>query len=287
METGSKDRREEAAAELLLLARKLEDMQEGPMTQEAEDRIFAKIEASLDEELAPQAARPSRVRTGLSALGAYMPRPLIQRRADALAMMVEDVRAGRSVAARGELGAMLAAVGALQPLPAIEPNPSFVDWLEMRLTSAHAEAPTASRLAERIAALNSTLRNWRLQAGLASAAASVIALAIFALQGGQTPMAPGSTPIGPTAAPPTVQDDLPPAAEPSLSVAQSGPLTVLPSTPKTKGGDSISGGGGNNSSVTDPEKTESGDGVFSPAGMPEDGPKRIVQRALDGLVPKE
>lgn len=283
METGSKDRREEAAAELLLLARKLEDMQEGPMTQEAEDRIFAKIEASLDEELAPQAARPSRIRTGLSALGAYMPRPLIQRRADALAMMVEDVRARRSVAARGELGAMLAAVGALQPLPTIEPNPSFVDWLEVRLASAHAEVPTASRLAERIAALNSTLRNWRLQAGLASAAASVIAVAIFALQGGQAPVTRDPSPVGPIAAPPTLPITGTPETQPSSAVAQSpaaprGPLT-------SPGGGSSTGGDGGGSGAFSPSETQSNEGVFGTAGASEDEPKQIIRRALDGLVP--
>lgn len=281
METGSKDRREEAAAELLLLARKLEDMQEGPMTQEAEDRIFAKIEASLDEELAPQAARPSRIRTGLSALGAYMPRPLIQRRADALAMMVEDVRARRSVAARGELGAMLAAVGALQPLPAIEPNPSFVDWLEMRLTSAHAEAPTASRLAERIAALNSTLRNWRLQAGLASAAASVIALAIFALQGGQSPVT--REPLPPVAAPPTLSGDVP-RVEPPPRVAQTSTVSRAPIVPAGRTTPPLNEGP---TTVTNPPETQPNETVFSSAGMSETGPRPIIERALSGLVPSE
>lgn len=285
METGSKDRREEAAEELLLLARKLEDMQEGPMlTQEAEDRIFSRIEASLDDELAPQAAaRPSRIRTGLSALGAYMPRPLIQRRADAMAMMIEDVRAGRAVSARGELGAMLSAVGALQPLPAIEPNPSFVDWLEVRLTSAHADGPSTSKIAERIAALNSTFRNWRLQAGLASAAASVIALAIFALQGGQTPVAPGTAPIGPVAAPPTLPITGTPETQTSSAVAQSpaaprGPLT-------SPGGGSSTGGDGGGSGAFSPSETQSNEGVFGTAGASEDEPKQIIRRALDGLVP--
>lgn len=210
------------AEDLLKIAHGLEQLAVPPCTPEVEDRILVKIESALSEEgPAPLPARPSRLRLGLSGLAAQLPRVLIQRRADAFAMMLEDAQARRPVSARGEMAAMLRAAGALRPLPAVGPSPSFVDWLEVRLASPGIEMPPR-RLPNPIPRIEAALRSGRLQAALAAAAAVLTGIAVLNLQATREGTEPIASPRGGTLAPgPPVPGEA--VAAPAETAAVGGP----------------------------------------------------------------
>lgn len=245
------------AEDLLKIAHGLEQLAAPPCTPEVEDRILVKIESVLSEEgPAPLPARPSRLRLGLSGLADQLPRVLIQRRADAFAMMLEDAQAGRPVSARGEMAAMLRAAGALRPLPAVGPSPSFVDWLEVRLASPGIEmAPR--RLPNPIPKIEAALRSGRLQAALAAAAAILTGIAVLNLQATREATEPVAAPRGTAVAPrsPALGEatgaaaealqtaTLAPAGLARQVTAGGGPVTS-PNTGLPRGGTGTGGSGG-------------------------------------------
>ena len=153
------------------------------LSEEAADRIFARIEERIPEIAGTKASWLSTTKLRLAA---FAPRPLIQRQSDKLESLISDSRSGRKVQARGAMADLLTAAMSLQPAPAIEPSPSFVDWLEVRLMSpANQIEPAKSRFT-----LREAMHSTRFQTSLAGACAAMVALAFFNLGGDSAVRAP-------------------------------------------------------------------------------------------------
>lgn len=235
---------------------------EESLTEEAADRIFARIQQRIPE----ATARPSWVSAAKLRLAAFAPRPLIQRQADALDALISDARSGRKVQAKGPMADLLTAAMSLQPAPAIEPSPSFVDWLEVRLMS-----PTAQTAASKTRwSLGDALRSSRFQTGLAGACAAMVALAVFNLSGDDVVRRPTQPDRVPAVAQVTPED----AESGSLSSpAPLVPTVAAPSpsqggvrrssggvTPPAGGGGGNNTGSGNDGGGNDGGGTNPGDG---------------------------
>lgn len=153
------------------------------LSEAAADRIFARIEERIPELAATKASWLSTTKLRLAA---FAPRPLIQRQSDRLESLISDSRSGRKVQARGAMADLLTAAMSLQPVPAIEPSPSFVDWLGVRLMSpANQIEPAKSRFS-----LREAMHSTRFQTSLAGACAAMVALAFFNLGGDSAVRAP-------------------------------------------------------------------------------------------------
>lgn len=171
--------------ELAAVAQGLKSLATASLTQESEDRIFARVQQKMPE------LASSQQRVGLSwgrRIAAFMPGGPIQRKADALARMIDRAAAGETglfIGAGGRMGRLLHAAMSLGPLPAVEPSPSFVDWLEVRLaSSSNALQPARrNRAAALLGSINLGLHDTRFQGALAGAAAILVAIGAFSLNG--------------------------------------------------------------------------------------------------------
>lgn len=230
--------------ELQTVAAALEELApaaiEESLSEEVADRIFARIQERIPE----ATAKPSWTATAKLRIAAFAPRPLIQRQADALEALISDARSGRKVQAKGPMADLLTAAMSLQPVPAIEPSPSFVDWLEVRLMSPATEAaPAKTRWS-----LGEAMRSGRFQTSLAGACAAMVALAVFNLGGDDVVRTPTKPERAPAVAQVTPED-----AE-SGSLSSPAPLVPTVAAPSPSqgsrrfggGNNPPSGGGGNN-----------------------------------------
>lgn len=275
----------EVAPDLAVIAERLSVLAEAPqeLTDDVADRIFSKIEQAMPE-LRP--VRRSRLAAARASVVAALPRPMIQRRADELAAAIESVQSGRSVHATGELAAMLTAVGALQPVPAIEPSPSFVDWLAVRLMSpANQIEPAKEKISEKLAA---PFRSGRFQAGLAGAAAVIAAVAAFNLGGTDLTQRPQTGGGSSVASPAPVGQ-----ADDGAAVGQApAPIALVPTNPAGNSSTSKQGSSGSTSNNNGSNNGNQGgggpDGVVEP-GDPEvemaasNVGKTVLDQALDNL----
>ena len=174
---------------LLSLAHELRSLDTPDLSPEAEDRIFAMIQQKLPEPV----ATPSKSASILAGIGASLPRPLIQKKADRFAAALDDVLAGKTSRQRSDSN-LIAAAMALAPLPQIAPSASFVDWLEVRLMSPTMRADVSS-----ISSSPKALRGARVGAGFAAAAAAVAVVVGFNLQSAtETPSIGKFAPIDPS-----------------------------------------------------------------------------------------
>lgn len=280
LESGERepDRSAVDAEGLLSLAHELRSLDTPDLSPEAEDRIFAMIQQKIPEPV----ATPSKSGSILAGIGASLPRPLIQKKADRFAAALDDVLAGKASRQTSDSN-LIAAAMALAPLPAIAPSASFVDWLEVRLMSPAMRADVAS-----ISSSPKALRGARVGAGLAAAAAAVAVVVGFNLQSAtETPTIGKFAPI-----------------DPSTGIIAASPIgtpavtTPVVSTPKrattshitqTKGNGNIGDGG-------DPKTDDKKHDVSPPPPPPADNPfnssaessRSIMSRtalALEGATP--
>lgn len=265
----------EVEPDLAVIAEKLSVLAEAPaeLTDDVADRIFSKIEQAMPE--LQLVKKRSRLAAARASVVAALPRPMIQRKADELAAAIESVRSGRQVRATGELAAMLTAVSALRPVPAIEPSPSFVDWLAVRLMSpANQIEPAKEKISEKLAA---PFRSGRFQAGLAGAAAVIAAVAAFNLGGSdltQGPRPDGSSVASPA---PVGQADDGSQVSQGLTPIAFVPTNPAPARTSTSAKQEKGSGGSNNSGTG---LVEPGDpNVEEPGSPPSSG---IVTPASDG-----
>lgn len=204
------------------------------LTDDVQDRIFAKIEQHLPE---LGTRRVSRLASAKHGLAAFTPRMLLQRKADALDTMISDARSGRKVHARGPMAELLTAAMSLQPAPAIEPSPSFADWLEVRMMS------PANQIEQPKPGIGEVIRSGRFQTAMAGACAAIIALAAFNL--GVSDPSLRKAPTSPD--PAVARGETPPAGGQVASPDPASPLVPTIAAPTRTGPSGGSGSGGNNS----------------------------------------
>ncbi|MFN2610622.1 MAG: hypothetical protein ABR507_07130 [Actinomycetota bacterium] len=273
-----------AAAEIAdpalgLIADKLTKLEPATLSSEVEDRIFDKIQSQV---AAFEPAKHSKVAAIRDSVAAALPSLVLQRRADAFAGMLDDLAAGKVIAASGASKKMLQLAYNMTPVPATGPSESFVDWLEVRIMSNSSQVAVQESESS-LNRIGGLFRSGKFQAGIAGATALLALAAGLTLRPGDVqtqkpsthqPVPVASAPVEPVDSGPSV----PPAvvATSAQGTSKKAPVSGKKSSTDSKKDFTAPGGTDNGNG---------GDGSSDPTGatFAAEAGNTIIERTLDSI----